>query len=227
MSDTSGRKQTVADTELFTGLSGEGRRLFDSRLKRRCIAKGRQLIAKGDDVSGAYFVLRGRLRVYTYTPSGKEATLYLIEPGETCVLALNSMFNRILYPAWVETECETELGVLPGDIYRSLFASEKTIQDLTVKALSTALFRLIEELEQVHAQRLDQRLAGFLLSHARSADLTVFKTQQEIAAHIGTSREVIARLLGQFSARKWVKTGRGKVYLTDTKALVSLLEHSV
>lgn len=210
--------------DLFAGLSAEGQRLFRARLRRSTHAKGSVLITKGDGVSGAYFVLRGRLRVYSYAPSGKEATLYLIEPGETCVLAINSMFSHIRYPAWVETECETELGVLPGDVYRTLFASERAMQDLTVRALSTAMFRLMEELEQVHAQRLDQRLAGFLLSHARAEDATVTRTQQEIAAHIGTSREVVARLMGQFCARGWVQTGRGRVRLTDTRSLAALLE---
>lgn len=205
-------------------LSEEGRKLFEARLLRRHFSKGRVLINKGDDVSGAYFVLKGRLRVYSYSPEGKEATLYTIDPGETCVLALNSMFNNILYPAWVETECETELGILPGPVYRSLFSREAAVQDLTVRGLSTAVFRLMEELEQVHAQRLDQRLAGFLLSRAEADDGVVLKTQQEIASHIGTTREVVARLLCEFSGKGWVVTARGRVKLCNSRALAALFE---
>lgn len=216
-----GEAMKVLDNPLQ--LSAQGQQTFDESLKRHQFPTGRVLLEKGDNVSGVYFVLQGQLRVYTYSAMGKEATLYMINPGETCVLALNSMFNHILYPAWVETEAETVLGVLPGDVYRSLFKHETGIQDLTVKALSTAVFRLMDELVQVHGQRLDQRLAGFLLTRA-SADGVVLKTQQQIAAHIGTTREVVAKHLAEFSKQGWVLTQRGQVKLCDTKALAALFE---
>ncbi len=213
----------MKNSDYFIQLSAQGKKLFEERLVRHSFPKGRVLLKKGDNVSGAYFVLHGQLRVYTYTPTGKEATLYTIKPGETCVLALNSMFNNILYPAWVEAECETVTGVLPGNIYRSLFSHEVGIQNLTVQALSTAVFRLMDELEQVHGKKLDQRVAGFLLARASGAGI-VSKTQQEIAAHIGTTREVVAKLLGEFSGKGWVVTKRGQVELHDANALASLFD---
>ena len=203
---------------VLDGLSPTNRDLFESRLVRRTFAKGQTLIDKGESVSGAYFVLSGQLRVYTYGPSGKEATLYFIDPGETCVLALNSLFNDVLYPAWVETESDTTVGVLPGAAYRTLFSQEPAVQDLTVRALSTAVFRLMAELEQIHANKLDQRLVSFLLLRASSTGV-VNKTQREIAAHIGTTREVVARLLGNLVAEGLVATKRGEVHLLDTAAL--------
>ena len=157
--------QLTAST-LLNDLSKTGQDLFERRLVKRAFTKGDVLIEKGDQVSGAYFVLGGQLRVYTYGSTGKEATLYLIDPGETCVLALNSLFNDMLYPAWVEAEVDTVVGVLPGVAYRTLFSKDPAIQDLTVRALSTAVFRLMAELEQIHANKLDQRLASFLINRA-------------------------------------------------------------
>lgn len=202
-------------------MSAEGRKLLEARLVRKLLPSASAVIHKGDRVSGAYFVLSGRLRVFTHTPTGKQATLYLIEPGETCVLALNSLFGDLRYPAWVEAECQTEVGILPGAVYRTLFAREPAVQNITVKALSTAMFRLMTELEQTHAQRLDQRLAGYLVMRA-STEGHVRKTQQEIAAHIGTTREVVARLLGQFAKQGLVATRRGQVTLLNVKALAEL-----
>lgn len=211
--------QLTALTMLNT-LSQPSRDLFEQRLVKRAFAKGDTLIDKGDQVSGAYFVLGGQLRVYTYGPGGKEATLYMIDPGETCVLALNSLFNDMLYPAWVEAETDTVVGVLPGIAYRTLFSSDPAIQDLTVRALSTAVFRLMAELEQIHASKLDQRLASFLVNRASSQGM-VKKTQREIAAHIGTTREVVARLLGQLAADGLIATGRGQVRVLDARALAA------
>ena len=193
-------------------LRGHGRHRF---------AKGAVPVAKGQPVSGAYFVLSGRLRVFTLTPGGREATLYQIDPGETCVLALNSLFNDLLYPAWVQAEEESEVAVVAGPVYRALFEREKTVQDLTVRALSTIVFRLMGELEQIHSCRLDQRLAGYLLGHASGAG-EVGKTQQEIAGHIGTTREVVARLMADFAAKGWVATARGRVSILRPAELAAL-----
>ncbi|CCQ75018.1 Crp/Fnr family transcriptional regulator [Magnetospira sp. QH-2] len=207
---------TIAET-----LSNTGRTLFAERLIRKHFAKGDGVIERGDPVSGAYFVLDGALRVYTLGPSGKEATLYRIEPGETCVLALNALFNDVLYPAWVDAEADTVIGVLPGPVYRTLFSSETPIQDITVRALSSAVFGLMSELEQRTAQTVEQRLAGYLLLRA-NGDGKVRNTQQEIAARIGTSREVVGRLMAQFADQGLVKTGRGMVTLVEPAALNDL-----
>lgn len=212
----------VAADGIFGTLSPANRDLLAKGLIQRCFPKGKTLIEKGQEVSGAYFVLSGQLRVFAFTPSGKEATLYLIRPGETCVLALNSLFNDLLYPAWVETEQDTTVGVLPGPLYRRLFESERAVQDLTVRALSTVVFRLMAELEQVHSCRLDQRLASLLLVQA-SGDGVVRKTQQDIADHMGTTREVVARLMSDFVSRGLVETGRGRVRILRPSDLASLV----
>ena len=105
------------------------------------------ILQPGQSISGAYFVVRGRLRVYAIAPDGTEATLYFINPGETCVFALNSLFNDLRYPAWVQADTDTSVALIPGPVFRELFQKEPAIQDVTVRALSTLVFRLIEELE--------------------------------------------------------------------------------
>lgn len=215
--------KTVQDTvDPFSNLSAPGRQALDRGMSRHAFAKGMTVVEKGQNVSGAYFVFGGLLRVYTITPSGKEATLYLIRPGETCVLALNSLFNQLLYPAWVETEEDTDVGVVPGALYRRLFVNEPSIQDLTVHALSTAVMRLMAELEEVHSHRVDQRLASFLLNQASSEGI-VARTQQELASHIGTTREVVARVIGEFSAHGWIRTGRGRVEVLQPRMLAAII----
>ncbi len=204
-------------------LTPEGRALLQQGVQRRRFERPTAVIHKGQPVSGAYLVTEGRLRVFTYTPQGSEATLYFIRPGETCVLALNCLFNDLRYPAWVETDADTQVEVIPGELYRRLFEHERSVQDLTVKALSTLVFRLMDELEQIHACNLDQRLANFLLSNA-SEEGTLQTTQQALAGHLGTTREVIARLMQGFVAERLVATGRGWVRIEDAQGLARLVE---
>ena len=70
---------------------------------------------------------------------------------------------------------------------------------MTVQAFSTVVFRLMSELEGIHSYKLERRLGNFLLLHASTEGL-VRMTQQEIASHLGTTREVIARALGQLAS---------------------------
>jgi CRP/FNR family transcriptional regulator len=206
---------------VFRDLSAEGRRVLGQGLSTHRFPAGKTIIEKGQDVSGAYFVLEGRLRVYSLLPGGKEVTVYTIAPGETCVLALNSLFNDLLYPAWVQTEPATTVAVVPGGTYRRLFATEPAIQDLTVRTLSTLVFRLMGELDLVHSQTVEQRLAGFLLVHANGRG-RVRQTQQELASHMGTSREMVARVMARLAKRGWIATGRGELAILDRGALAGL-----
>ncbi|MCW9033283.1 MAG: Crp/Fnr family transcriptional regulator [Rhodospirillales bacterium] len=210
-------------TNLTDKLSEKGRAMFMERMVSKTFVKGQQAIDKGDSVSGAYFVISGALRVFTLSPEGKAATLYRIEPGETCVLALNSLFNDVLYPAWVVADEETTIGVLPGAVYRQLFSTEMIIQDITVRALSSAVFGLMFELEQRLAQTVEQRLANYLLLRA-SSEAKVQKTQQELASEIGTSREVIGRLMAQFAEAGLLQTKRGMVTLLDRSGLSGVVQ---
>ena len=205
----------------FRYLTQGGRDLLDQGLLRKECAPATTVLRKGDRVSGAYIVTSGSLRVFSIAPSGAEATLYSIEPGETCVLALNCLFNDLLYPAWVESRSQTTVAVIPGPVYRKLFETEPSIQDLTVHALSTLVFRLMNELEQVHFCKLQHRLVNLILLRA-SSDGLLRMTQQEIACHLGTTREVVAKIMRELVAEGLVETQRGLTIIKNVQGLTSI-----
>lgn len=206
----------------FSRMGADSQQLLADGLVRKQAARREDLLHKGQPVSGAYLVLQGRLRVFTIASNGTEATLYFIAPGETCVLALNCLFNDLLYPAWVQAEQATEVAMIPGTIYRQLFETEPAIQNLTVQTLSTLVFRLMAELEDVHASHHKQRLANFVLTHA-AADGQLQITQQQLAQHLGTTREVVARLMRDFVAHGLLATRRGQISICDLFGLRELV----
>ena len=194
----------------FRHLTIAGKELLKRGLQLKRYQSKTTIVEKGQTVSGAFFVIQGKLRIFTISPDGTEATLYFIRPDEFCVFTLNCIFNDLLYPAWVQTDLDTTVAIIPSNVYRSLFQTETVIQDITVRAFSTIVNRLMTELESVHAYNLEKRLASFLLLSA-SSDGTLTMTQSEIAAHLGTTREVVARMLGRFVKAGQVETGRGRI----------------
>jgi len=151
-----------------------------------------------------------------------KATLYFIKPDEFCVFTLNCIFHNLLYPAWVQTETETLIGIVPAELYRSLFQREAVIQDITVRAFATIVSRLMTELELIHSYKLEQRLANFLLLSA-SANRSLSMTPSEIGGHLGTTREVVARALRRFVISDYVETRRGKIIIKQPTEFARLI----
>lgn len=178
----------------------------------------RQLVRKGDRVGGVYLVEEGSLRVYTISAEGRETTLYWIGPGESCFLAINCTFKDVLYPAWVESEAATRGSIIPAPVFRELHAHEPALQRFTFDALSGRLFEFMGILEEVVSQDLEHRLAAFLQRKA-DEEGRVQMSQEVIANHLGTAREVVSRLLRGLVARRLVRTGRGHVEILDDRAL--------
>jgi CRP/FNR family transcriptional regulator len=215
----------IDEVSAFHELSDPSRTLLARGLRYVHCDKGAPILTKGQRVSGAYVVISGQLRVFTLTADGNEATLYVINPHETCVLALNCIFNDLLYPAWVEAGSDTRVAVIPGGVFRALFEAEPSIRNMTVQAFSIVVFRLMSELEGIHSYKLERRLANFLLLRA-STEGVVRMTQQEIASHLGTTREVIARALGQLASAGHVTTGRNRIAVHDPIRLAEVVKGS-
>ena len=80
----------------------------------------------------------------------------------------------------------------------------------------------MQELELIHTYNLDKRLANFLLLSA-STDHSLFMTQSEIASHLGTTREVVARTLRRFVMADYIETSRGKITIKHPSRFAQLL----
>jgi CRP/FNR family transcriptional regulator len=208
---------------LLADLSPASRDLLAASTKRIACDGGVPLVARGDLVAGAYLVEKGALRVYYVSAEGREGTLYWVEPGQSCVLALNCMFSGLAYPAWVQSEGETEVAIIPGDVYRRLFAAEAAVQSFTFDTLSGRLFELMQLIEETASQGLEARLAAFLLRRSKGED-SIAVTQEQIARHLATSREVVSRVLRGLVARRLIETSQGHIVLIDAAALRRLGE---
>ncbi len=202
---------------------GEGARArLNSSLRRVSCPGSTHLVSRGDEVAGAYLVERGALRIYYVSAEGREGTLYWVEPGQSCILALNCTFSRLAYPAWVESEGDTEIAIIPGEVYRELFAHEAAVQRFTFEALSGRLFELMALVEETASQGLEARISAFLLRRAKGGT-EVAVTQDQIARHLATSREVVSRTLRRLSALGLITGEPGLVRLVDAEQLALLI----
>jgi CRP/FNR family transcriptional regulator len=215
------RMPAVSAPSLFPfigAMAPANRSALEAALRPVSCKAGTPLVARGDEVAGAYLVEEGALRVYYTSEDGREGTLYWVEPGQSCILALNCTFSRLVYPAWVESDGFTRFSIVPGDVYRKLFATDAAVQQFTFEALSGRLFELMALIEETASQGLEARLAAFLVRRAKGEE-RVALTQEQLARHLSTSREVISRVLRGLSALGLVSSGHGQIVILDSEGL--------
>lgn len=183
------------------------------------VAPQKQLLGRGDCAYGAYLVLEGALRVYYITDEGREATLYRVEPGGTCVLALSSTLHQRPFPAWVEASATGGTFVrVPSAMFQRLLNQESAFRSFVLGAMSERIFELMCTLEQLATCTMEQRVAAYLA--ARVADKTeITTTQAMIASELGTAREVVFRALRALAGRGLIATTRGRVRVVDYDGL--------
>jgi CRP/FNR family transcriptional regulator len=108
--------------------------------------------------------------------------------------------------------------MIPADIFRDWVKRYDLWREFVFDLLSERLSSVIAIVEEVAFRRMDTRLASFLTEQGVRSDI-IHITHQEIAAELGSSREVISRLLEDFSAAGMISVTRGEIRLLDRKSL--------
>lgn len=153
----------------FSELNARGRSRLLGATRHVRLPPYAKVIERGDEVAGVHLVEAGALRIYYVSSEGREGTLYWVDPGQSCIIALNCLFARLPYPAWVETDqADTEVAIISGDVYRELYLAEPALQHFTFATLSTRLFELMTLLQETASFDLEQRVAAFLLRRSGS-----------------------------------------------------------
>jgi CRP/FNR family transcriptional regulator len=181
--------------------------------RRQIISAGTQIYREGDACNAIAFVLSGEIRVYKIGQSGREITLYEIGPGETCILNASCILSGQAYPANAVTLSDTGLFLVPSAEFRRLISEHEMMREFVFKLLSRRLSGVMELVEEVAFGRMDERLLEYLVE--KSTDDKLETTHQKIANDLGTSREVVSRLLKDLERKERVQLSRNAVTLLD------------
>ena len=189
-------------------------RLIDELLESvayREVPRKTPLYHCGDACQGIGFVLSGEIRVFKAGLEGKEVTLYEIYPGETCILNASCILSGSKYPADAVALTDLAMLFLPAGAFLRLVADHEQMRSYVFSFLNQRLGEIIELLEEVTFGRLDVRLTDYLVEKA--GDGVLQTTHQNIANDLGTSREVVSRLLKDFERRGMVALSRNRIQL--------------
>jgi len=177
------------------------------------VPAGSRLYAEGDACAAIAFVLDGEIRVYKISESGREITLYEIGRGETCILNASCILSGTSYPANAVTLTPARILLIPSLIFRRLVGEHEELREFVFSLLSRRLSSVMELVEEVAFGRMDQRLLDYL--EEKSENKRLETTHQKIANDLGTSREVVSRLLKDFERKDQVRLARNEITLLN------------
>lgn len=189
-------------------------------LIERQVRKGTILHNGSLDCTGLFLIRSGQLRAYILSDEGREITLYRLFDMDICLFSASCMMRSIQFEVIIEAEKDTELWVIPAEIYKSVMEESAPVANYTNELMAARFSDVMWLIEQIMWKSLDKRVAAFLLDEAAIEGTKELKiTHERIANHLGTHREVITRMLRYFQSEGMVKLSRGTVTITQEESL--------
>ena len=185
---------------------------------------GQVIIEPGQYVKMVPIILEGSVKVMRTDEEGHELLLYYIEGGDTCAVSLTCCSTSS--PSDIKAVAEERTRVLGVPIRKHEEWTNEFRQwrDFVAMTYQKRFQEMLRAIDDVAFKKMDERLLRYLVVKSKQLKtLELSVTHQEIASELGTSREVISRLLKQLENRKLVELERNKIYVRDD--LEQLLEN--
>ena len=182
------------------------------------IRAGGDIFVEGDRIAAIALLISGVVRVYKLGVTGREITLYRFGLGESCILTTNAVLSQQTFPAIATVEQEAEAVLIPANTFRNWVRHHDAWRDFVFDMVAQRLASVMAIVDDVAFRRMDTRIAAFLLNRSRAQNPFAI-THQAIAAELGSSREVISRILEDFASSKLIRLTRGTVEILDSQSL--------
>ncbi len=209
---------TLADAEK---LSGE--------LVVRSYQPREMVTVEGEPCRGFYQLLHGRARLFRTGPEGREQIMRLLQAGDT--FGEVPVFDGGPNPAHVETLEESQIVLVPSAVFRRLVDTRPAIALDVLNHFAKRLRSFTELVEQISLQTVQQRVARYIYLTAREEGretpegilVSRTVTLHDLAALVGSVREVVSRTLHVMETDGIVEVRRKEILVRDLRALRQML----
>ena len=203
---------------LLAGLSDDAlARIADVALART-YEPGETIIFEGDFCEAAYFIAEGQVRVYRLSPGGREQVLARLGPGQTFNTVPPFQPDGVNHATVEALAAVTVYAISAADLCR-LVGQSPDLELALLEDFASRLDHLTNLVEDLSLRTVSGRLARFLLEHADEGGVAQRWTQDGIAVHLGTVRDMVGRTLRAFADAGLVQVERQRIVLLDREGL--------
>jgi len=220
--------EILKKTEYFSALSERELDFVRARVVEKRAKRGELLFLEGEPCAGLHLIVSGRVRIFKTSAEGKEQVLALMQAGHS--------FNEVplldggLNPASAEAIEDTHVYMLSKDAMTQIIYAQPTVALAMLRIFAGRLRHLSLLVEELSFKHVTSRLAKILLDQVRQAPEGNGEahaphriTQQELAAMVGTAREVVARALKNLEKQGAIKVARQRIVIVNRKELERLI----
>ncbi|MCG7996886.1 MAG: Crp/Fnr family transcriptional regulator [Candidatus Thiodiazotropha taylori] len=220
ISDTSNITQITQQFQFLQQAERDFQQSFFERASKIDLPADQPICHQGTECTHLALVISGSARVYKLSENGREITLYRIGPGESCILTASCIMNGEPFPAYAVSEEPIEAVLIStADVIRWTDQTPAW-RNYLFNLISSRLSEVIGIVEEIAFRRVDRRLAGHLIQLGKQSGARIESTHQMIASDLGTSREVVSRILKDLEQQQMISTARGVINICDEQRLI-------
>jgi len=217
--------------QIFNGLTATELQFLAERAVPRKYSKGELLFTEGEPCTGLFVIESGRVRIFKSSPNGREQILAVEGPGSS--IAELPLFDGGNYPASTAAMEDARIYFISKQDFHSLCLVHPQVPLKVLKVVGARLRKLVGIIEELSFTTVRSRLISVLVRLAKAGKKTPAGVQiqlppsnQELAAEIGTVRELVSRNLSRLQAEDLIQMDGKAVTIPDLKRLQAELESS-
>jgi CRP/FNR family cyclic AMP-dependent transcriptional regulator len=212
-------------TPLFANLTEAELQALTARTSRKRFQKSAQLFAEGDPCAGLFLVAAGKIRIFKLSPSGREQILAVEGPGSS--FAELPVFDGGNYPAAASAIEDTEVLFISRKDFQSFCREHPDVALKVISVVGSRLRRLVGIIEELSFTTVRQRLIALIVRLAQAGGtpskegirVELTKSHQDLAAELGTVRELVSRNLSRLQAEGYLDVEGRKIVVKDLPGL--------
>jgi CRP-like cAMP-binding protein len=223
------RFSTLQKTPLFAELTEDELTYMAERAIVRRFDAGQLIFSAGDACPGLWVIESGRVRIFKTSPSGREQVLAIEGPGSS--VAELPVFDGGKYPASAAAINEAALLFISKEDFQSLCLKHPQVAIKVLRIVGRRLRGLVGIIEELSFSTVRHRLVALLMRLARQGrrtpqgvEVTLAFNNQELAARIGTVRELVSRNLSRLQAEELIRIEGREIIIPNLKALENELK---
>lgn len=219
-------RQHLSQVDLFKGLTVEQLEALTRIVSSKKFKKGQLVFSEGDEGTGFYLVISGRVKIYKLSPEGKEQIMHIFGPGQP--FAEVPVFGGTHYPANADAMESCELFFFPKKGFISLIQKNPSLAMNMLASLSQRLKQFSNLIESLSLKEVPGRLASYLLylSDKKGSidefNLDIAKSQ--LASLLGTIPETLSRIFSKLGSSELVKIDGPRITILNREGLEDLAE---
>ncbi len=216
------REELLRAQPYFAVLDDDALSYLAERVVVRSYARGETVFSEGDPSEGLYIVVEGQVRIYKLSPEGREQVLRYCGEGQSFNEV--AVFDGGSNPAHVSAVTACTLWIVPRQVIFDLVRARPEMAIAVIQNLGRQMRHLVGLVENLSLRQVSARVAGLLLEVTANPQGVTRLTQQEMAAQLGTVREMVGRSLRQLEARGLISVDHGRIRILDRTALEKMVQ---